>query len=200
MPPKPETPEAKPINEPGDIDLDELDTPIDERSVYITYNVGEVIPGAITPLGWSLTAKAIERGMLDLWRSSGVPAAALEGGGLVACRAGHVFLNLRLLALLSANVLGMSKKAGDFALAGKPLPDVDIGPPVRTSVRLLNAIRYARHIAGARRPLVGRAPRGGRARALGAGGGAPARAKQIDLCKGDSSNQARLRRARRAAR
>lgn len=147
--------QARPItttNLPG---LDELDSPIDEtkKSMFTTYNVGEVLPGAATPLGGGFVLEGFNSSMSKLFRYFGVPAEQLENVPMAVQVSGHIFLHLNAMYLSGLYVLGASKEGLDYSLAGHPLENVELPPLASFPVRLRNAVTYFSYLSRARKTL-----------------------------------------------
>jgi rifampicin phosphotransferase len=134
--------QARPITTLDLPGLAELDTHVEnlEAHMFTTYNTAEVLPGAITPLGWSALGRADEA-MRALFERFGVPRRVLLGEPMSTCFYGHLFLNMNAMYLLASYVLGASKQNIDFLIAGRLLPDPDVGPPAPLLVRIVNGGR-----------------------------------------------------------
>jgi pyruvate,water dikinase len=146
--------QARPITTLGAPDLNELDSTLPQPDcVLSTYNVSEVMPGAITPLSWSAVGQRMDMIMSELYVRCGVPPAVLENRPVVVNFYGHMFLNMHTLYFMGTQVLGSSKEDMDHAIAGCVLPDVDVGPNAPFHRRLLNTARYFRLLFQARERL-----------------------------------------------
>ena len=81
-------------------------------------NAGEVFPGVMTPLTWSLTGAALDRGFAAPW------GAAAAGRRFVALFDGYVYFNFGLILQLLGEKLGM--RTSDFLLTVGG-PEVEAG-------------------------------------------------------------------------
>ena len=64
--------QARPITTLSEPDLFELDSEVPSPDyVYTTCNIGEILPGAITPLTWTVFGPALETGFRDLYAAAG---------------------------------------------------------------------------------------------------------------------------------
>lgn len=135
--------QARPITTLDLPGLEELDTHVEnlEAHMFTTYNTAEVLSGAISPLGWSALG-GVDEAMRALFERFGVPRRALLGEPMATCFYGHLFLNMNAVYLLASYVLGASKQNMDFSIAGRLLPDPDVGPPAPLLVRIVNGGRY----------------------------------------------------------
>jgi pyruvate,water dikinase len=146
--------QARPITTLDAPELNELDSKLPRPDcVLTTYNVSEVMPGAVTPLAWSTLGLGVDDAMSELYVRSGVPRLLLAGRPVVVNFYGHLFLNMSTMYVIGTQVLGTSKEELDYALAGCVLPDVDVGPNAPFHRRLLNAARYFRTLFKARERL-----------------------------------------------
>jgi len=105
-------------------DIRELDTPIyEEGTVYTLHNIGEMLPGAVTPLTFSTFGKALDIAMHNFY---GIEAIETWSGNkiedhmykFVGMFSGQLFLNLTKLYKFTNNMFGASKKSIDFSLCG----------------------------------------------------------------------------------
>lgn len=145
--------QARPItttNLPG---MDELDSVVEnpESMILCTYNVGEILPGAATPLSTSLTGGCLDESMRAMYSAFGIPRDRLEKCPLIVNFCGHLFLHLNAMYLVPLYVAGTSKEGLDYSLAGRILDPVDLGQPASQLTRLRNAANYFRHLLRARR-------------------------------------------------
>jgi pyruvate,water dikinase len=142
--------QARPITQlPGD--LNELDTSPDPSHVYTWCNIGEMMPGAVTPLTFSITGRGIDIGMQQSYRRAGVPVPQTEGLRYVGMYFGHLFLNLSTLSEISAHVAGSSKQQMCVAICGRDIEEIP--EPARTSTlrRALSGSRYFYQLVSAAR-------------------------------------------------
>lgn len=127
--------EGEPEEEPGEFD-------VPDTMLLTTYNVGEILPGAVTPLTWSYLSRALEAALGGMMQRCGVPASVMASVSLVPRFHGHLFLNLSKLYLMTCYVAGTSKEETDFALAGHVLPEVPLPPRAGLLTRVRNVFRY----------------------------------------------------------
>ncbi len=123
-------------------DPNELDTTPAPGAVYTWCNIGEMMPGAVTPLTFSVTGRGIDIGMQRMYRKLG--AKIPEGDELryVAMFFGHLFLNLGTLAEISAYVAGSTKTQMCLALCGRDIEEVQEPTPAAASTQARNGVRY----------------------------------------------------------
>lgn len=142
--------QARPITHLA-ADPNELDTTPPDDAVYTWANIGEMMPGAVTPLTYSVTARGIDIGMQRMYRNIGSNVPEGDDLRYVAMFFGHLFLDLRTLAELSADVAGSTKKQMCLALCGRDVEELDEPEPASTWKRTLNGFRYFRMLTSVRR-------------------------------------------------
>ncbi len=145
--------QARPITTLGP-DLHELDTPIFARDdVYTRCNIGEMFPGACTPLSYSFTAWGIDRGMQMMQRTIGLIPAMTPHMRFVGMHSGHLFLNMSAMAETSGGALGSSTEDLALSICGRPLTEIAMKEPPAPPLhrRFVNAARYGRYLFSRRK-------------------------------------------------
>lgn len=133
--------QARPITQlPAD--PNELDTDPDPDDVYTWCNIGEMMPGAVTPLTYSVTGRGIDIGMQRTYRRMGARIPPGEGVRYVGMFYGHLFINLSTLSELAASVAGSTKAQMCIALCGRDVEEVADPEPAPTLTRAFNGARY----------------------------------------------------------
>jgi len=130
-------------------DLHELDTPLFAKGdVYTRCNIGEMFPGACTPLSFSFTAFGVDRGMQMMQREIGLVSELTPHTRFVGMYAGHLFLNMSAMAETSSGALGSSTEDLALSICGRPLDEIDLKAPraPRWPRRIVNSLRYARYL------------------------------------------------------
>jgi pyruvate,water dikinase len=133
--------QARPITQlPSD--PNELDTEPNPEHVYTWCNIGEMMPGAVTPLTYSITGRGIDIGMQRAYRRMGASVPPGEGIRYVGMYFGHLFINLSTLAELSADVAGSTKAQMCIAICGRDIEEVADPPQAPAVRRAFNGARY----------------------------------------------------------
>jgi pyruvate,water dikinase len=133
--------QARPITQlPAD--PNELDTDPDPNDVYTWCNIGEMMPGAVTPLTYSVTGRGIDIGMQRAYRRMGANVPPGEGVRYVGMFYGHLFINLTTLSELAAAVAGSTKTQMCIALCGRDVEEVEDPEPAPALRRAINGARY----------------------------------------------------------
>jgi pyruvate,water dikinase len=133
--------QARPITQlPAD--PNELDTDPNPNDVYTWCNIGEMMPGAVTPLTYSVTGRGIDIGMQRAYRRMGANVPPGEGVRYVGMFYGHLFINLTTLSELAAAVAGSTKTQMCIALCGRDVEEVADPEPAPALRRAINGARY----------------------------------------------------------
>ena len=133
--------QARPITQlPAD--PNELDTDPNANDVYTWCNIGEMMPGAVTPLTYSVTGRGIDIGMQRTYRRMGAKIPPGDGVRYVGMFYGHLFINLTTLSELAANVAGSTKAQMCIALCGRDVEEVADPEPAPALRRAINGARY----------------------------------------------------------
>jgi pyruvate,water dikinase len=138
--------QARPITQlPAD--PNELDTDPDPNDVFTWCNIGEMMPGAVTPLTYSITARGIDIGMQRAYRRVGVRVPPGDGVRYVGMFYGHLFLNLTTLSEIAADVAGSTKAQMCMALCGRDVEEVADPKPAPALRRAISGARYFANLA-----------------------------------------------------
>lgn len=142
--------QARPITTLG-LDPQALDTvPPVEGDVYTRCNVGEMMPGAVSPLTFSICARGIDVGWQDNMIELGVRSERSSENVYIGMSHGHLFINLSEGARFSTAVTGASPDRQSLAICGRLVPEV-VAPPVPPlRVRLPRALRQIASVVRAR--------------------------------------------------
>lgn len=137
--------QARPITASDAPDAFELDTQsVTDMDVLTTYNVGEMLPGAVTPLSLSTSVAGIDYGMRRMiWKSGAI--RRIEEVPPQACIANfgsHLFINLTPLYRIGDSVLGATREGVTLSICGRTLSDVPDPPrPKLSTLRKVNNAR-----------------------------------------------------------
>jgi len=132
-------------------DPNELDTPnTDPAHVFTRCNVGEMFPGACTPLSYSFTARGIDVGMQMMHVQVGIQDAIVPQMRFLMMNSGHLFLNLSTMSETATHALGSSADQLALSVCGRPVTEFAIrgGQPPPRSRRVANGFRYVRYLLG----------------------------------------------------
>lgn len=139
--------QARPITVSDAPDPFELDTQhITDGEVLTTCNVGEMLPGAVTPLSLSTSVAGIDYGMRKMiWKSGCIRRITdIPPQSCIANCGNHLFINITQLYRIGDHVLGATREGVTLSLCGRTLPGVP-EPPIPKVTRLAkinNARKY----------------------------------------------------------
>ncbi len=130
-------------------DLNELDTPLQEPDhVFTRCNVGEMFPGACTPLSFSFTARGIDVGMQMMHKRIGIQKEIHPYLNTLGMFYGHLFINLTTMSDTATQALGSSAEQMCLSICGRRIDEPKIKakapPPLRE--RIPNGLRYVRYL------------------------------------------------------
>jgi len=132
--------QVRPVTALNEVHFNELDTVIGESSdIWTLGNIGEMMPGVATPLTYSVSAEAIDYGMVLLAQRGGAfRMSDRKGPRYIQMFYNRLFINM-------TNMMDYPKriwlnKADDvqYALSGKVFPGLTAEPEVSLPVRMIN--------------------------------------------------------------
>jgi pyruvate,water dikinase len=139
--------QCRPITTLDEPTIDELNTTHDiDGDIITNHNVGEMLPGAITPLTISTVVYAIDLGLRRMLTKIGLfkKLSDTPEEMLISHYYGHLFFNMRHLYRLSGCVFGASKDGVDIAICGRVLDfsEQKQGKAKSRIRRVLNTMKY----------------------------------------------------------
>lgn len=144
--------QARPITVLETCEEDEFD-PKEDLSGHITTrcNIGEMLPGAVTPLTWSISLHAIDWGLREMLRVAGAIKRVddLPPYSCAFSSHGHLFMNLSTLYSLTNAAFLAKVDDINFSICGRKLDEVGIVPGRKPWFlrRAINTIKYLRFIS-----------------------------------------------------
>jgi len=141
--------QARPITIEESVTMNELDCPIDvSHSVITTSNIGEVMPGAVTPLNLSTNMYALDWGVKETYREIGCVTYEVPPYSYICSYYNHMFFNMSSMYTVTPSTYGTSKETMDLAICGRVLdgfPNIDMkNRPVWR--RTLNTMIFLRFV------------------------------------------------------
>jgi phosphohistidine swiveling domain-containing protein len=141
--------QARPITTfelPDEHELDIL--PAEGVELWFTRaNVGEMLPGAATPLTISVFRRAVDHAMHDFYRRAGAIARSDREEPMICVVQNHLFFNLRLLYQIVGRVIGATPEGLELGILGRELEQRPTVQRVGAPLRLLNFGRYATFVS-----------------------------------------------------
>jgi rifampicin phosphotransferase len=141
--------QARPITQllPDPRELDTKD--VRSTDVYTRCNIGEMMPGAVSPLTRSITARGIDVGLQSMMIACGVQKNIKDETLFIGSFFNHLFLNLTTLSVITTAVAGSTTERLGRALCGRTIPEVDPGPEQSKIRQAFNGVRYGFYLMGA---------------------------------------------------
>jgi len=122
--------QARPITIEESVTINELDTPNDATdNVITTSNIGEVMPGAVTPLNLSTNMYALDWGVKETYREIGCVDEEVPPFSYISSYYNHMFFNMTNMYSMCHSVYGSKKETLDISICGRileGLPDIDM--------------------------------------------------------------------------
>ena len=136
------------------IDIEEFDRDEDlSGHLFTRRNVGEMMPGAVTPLTLSTSARAIDYGMRYMLYMAGVYGSPFEEAPLrlISSISGHLFFDMQLLYNMHAKVGIASPQHMNLSIMGEyhDYPPVT-APYARPLVRAVNSVKFLKYVFSGR--------------------------------------------------
>ena len=144
--------QARPITANELLTPFELDTePMSDKHIYTTCNVGEMLPGAVTPLTLSTSVRALDNGMRRMFVETGTTKSmdkTPQGSG-VSNFGNHLFINLTEASSMGDHIVGADRASVELSICGRTLSE-STGNAVEVNLaeRVNNARKYFGIILG----------------------------------------------------
>jgi len=137
--------QARPITTLSKIHINELDSnPESEKTCITRCNIGEMMPGPVTPLTASVFGRAIDYGLQDFMIRIGVSKEIIEENKFIPMYYNHLFMSISELQKMTSLVMMTTKENLEYSIVGYALNDditIKNGPLFK---RFINFIRYIR--------------------------------------------------------
>ena len=132
------------------IDIEEFDRDDDVSChLFTKRNVGEMMPGAVTPLTLSTSAKAIDYGMRYMLYIAGVYKSPYEEEPLrlISSISGHLFFDMNLLYNMHAKVAIANPQSMNLSIMGEyhDFPPITV-PFANPFVRFINSFKFFKFV------------------------------------------------------
>lgn len=114
--------QARPVTTLKKIHLNELDGNLfSDNEVFTRANIGEMMPGPVTPLTYSVFGRAIELGLQDFYMTSGALKSITNEWIYFRMFYYHLFFSMSRMAEIGDAVLSNRKEDVEFAIMGQTL-------------------------------------------------------------------------------
>jgi phosphohistidine swiveling domain-containing protein len=146
--------QARPITTLSDVHINELDATPEAQNTCITRcNIGEMMPGPVTPLTASVFGRAIDYGLQDFMIKIGVSKEIIEENKYIPMYYNHLFMSISELQKMTALVMMTTKENIEYSIVGYALKDdvkIKNGPRFK---RFINFFRYLKFVNSSDRRL-----------------------------------------------
>jgi len=143
--------QARPITISESVTVNELDCELDAADfVYTTGNIGEVMPGAVTPLNLSTNMYALDWGVKQTYIEIGCSKKDIPPYSYLASYYNHMFFNMTNIYRVNHACYGTTKETSDESICGmvlEGLPGSDM-PDAPMWKRIKNTIKFAKIVFG----------------------------------------------------
>ena len=140
------------------IDIEEFDRDEDlSGHLFTKRNVGEMMPGAVTPLTLSTSVNAIDYGMRYMLYVAGVYKTPDEEEPLklISSISGHLFFDMNLLYNMHAKVGIADPQAMNLSIMGEYYFDYipDTPPKANPVIRFVNSVKFLNYVLSGHRAM-----------------------------------------------
>jgi len=143
--------QARPITIGESVTVNELDCELDATNfVYTTGNIGEVMPGAVTPLNLSTNMYALDWGVRQTYIEIGCSDKKIPPYSYLASYYNHMFFNMTNIYRVNHACYGTTKETSDVSICGMVLEGFpgNSMKNVPFYKRIKNTINFARIVFG----------------------------------------------------
>jgi len=150
--------QARPITICESVTINELDCPLESGNcVYTTGNIGEMMPGAVTPLCLSTNMYALDWGVRQTYIEIGCTDDKVPPYSYIAPFYNHMFFNMTNMYAIAHSIFGTTKETMDVSICGQVLqgfPDSDI-PDKNAGTKLKNTIPFLKIVMNGKPAISG---------------------------------------------
>ena len=140
--------QARPVTTLKDVHLNELDGELTiENEIFTRGNIGEMMPGPVTPLTYSVFGRAIEVGLQDFFITSGAQKDFTDQWLYFRMFYNHLFFSMTSMYGITENVLLIKKESLEFSIMGEALDNDQVIPKASLWKRTINQTRLFRYLS-----------------------------------------------------
>jgi pyruvate,water dikinase len=134
------------------VHMNELDdTPRYPQPIYTRANIGEMMPGPVTPLTRSTFGVAIDRGLQVFYKKCGVFKKVREENIFIHSYYNHLFFDVMALYELPKNVWLSNKENIDYSVMGELVPGITLKKETAFPRSFFNFLHFAHYLSGGKR-------------------------------------------------
>lgn len=142
--------QARPITIEQSVNMNEFDCRNNAfNDVITTSNIGEVMPGAVTPLNLSTNMVALDWGVMETYLEIGCIDKPAKPLTYISPYYNHMFFNMSRMYQVNHAAFGTSKESLEVNICGRPLdeyPDIEMKVPTLKKIR--NTIVFLKIVMG----------------------------------------------------
>jgi len=144
--------QARPITVEQSVSVNEFDSPMpNEGKVLTTGNIGEVIPGAVTPLNLTTNIFALDWGVKECYAEIGCTRHDTPPYTFIQSYYNHLFFNMSNMYCVTNGVYGTAKETLDISICGHELEGLP-GPgkmtPPPLYLKIYNTLKFLKIVFG----------------------------------------------------
>ncbi len=144
--------QLRPVTGLSPVHMNELDdTPRYAEPVYTRANIGEMMPGPVTPLTRSTFGTAIDRGLQVFYKKCGVFRKVRDENIFIHSYYNHLFFDVMALYELPKNVWLSNKENIDYSVMGELVPGITLKKETAFPKAFVNFLRFTRYLSGGTR-------------------------------------------------
>lgn len=138
--------QLRPITKLEQVHLNELDYhPLYENPIYTRGNIGEMMPGPVTPLTLSTFAKAIDVGLQVFYKKTASIKAMSDDMLFIHSYYNHLFFDMNRLYEIVKSVSLSKKENIDYTIVGKLVPSHNVETEVnfvKAGINFISMVNY----------------------------------------------------------
>lgn len=140
--------QARPVSTLSDVHLNELDGGLFQKDeIFTRGNIGEMMPGPVTPLTYSVFGRAIEVGLQDFFIASGAQKEFTDEWLYFRMFYNHLFFSMTSMYEITRHVLLNKKENVEFSIMGETLDDGKKINKASLTGRIWNQWRQFRYLS-----------------------------------------------------
>ncbi|GGG56650.1 PEP/pyruvate-binding domain-containing protein [Bizionia arctica] len=146
--------QVRPITTLSNVHPNELDSKLaNDDEILTRANIGEMMPGHLTPLSLSTFGKAIEYGIQDFYMQCGVQKKIIDEHLNIKYFYNHGFISLTGLYAISDYILLPKNEYIEYSILGRELDKKSPGNPKGKFTQIRNQVKQFRYFGKAKKRL-----------------------------------------------
>ena len=146
--------QVRPITTLSNVHPNELDSKLSKEDEILTRaNIGEMMPGHLTPLSLSTFGRAIEYGIQDFYMQCGVQKEIIDEHLNIKYFYNHGFISLTGLYAISDYILLPKNEYIEYSILGRELDRKSPGNPKNKFIQIKNQVKQFKYFGRAKKSL-----------------------------------------------